>query len=261
MDYACIGSGSNGNAAVVRHGSDAFLLDCGLTIKETERRLTLLEVSPGDLNAIVVTHEHGDHLRGVGPFARKYKLPVWMTRGTYRRARDKKIAELNFYAASQPFSIGVFVLHPFCVPHDAAEACQFSIHAENSRLGILTDLGKITPHVIESVQHVQALVIECNHDPQMLRDGPYPPALQARVGGDYGHLSNAQAAQILQSVDSDGLEFILLAHLSEQNNTSELAIEAVSEVLTDGAARVSVLSAADCSRWFSLPRLPDGAGF
>ena len=250
MEYACIGSGSSGNAAVIKHAGSSILLDCGLTIKETVRRLDQLELHPANLSGIVVTHEHGDHLSGVAPLARKFDLPVWMTRGTWRRARDKRIAELRFFRPEQRWSIGPFYLHPFVVPHDAAEACQFVISVGEQRLAILTDLGMITPHVAESVRSATAMVLECNHDEEMLRFGPYPPALQARVGGNYGHLSNRQAAGLLTQINSDELQFILLAHLSEKNNAPQKALDTVSAVLEDGDARLTVLSQSRCSEWF-----------
>ena len=124
------------------------------------------------------------------------------------------------------------------------------------KLAILTDLGMITPHIIERVESATALVLECNHDTEMLRNGPYPPALQARVGGHYGHLSNHQAAGLLEAIDSGTMQFILLAHLSEKNNTPEKAISAIAQVLSDGAARVSVLSPSQCSGWFKLDLHP-----
>lgn len=254
MNYACVGSGSSGNAAVIKQGGSAFLLDCGLTIKETVRRLEQLAMHPTDLLGIVVTHEHSDHLAGVAPLARRFNLPVWMTRGTWRRARDKRIADLRFFSAAQKFSIGCFELHPFVVPHDAAEACQFVIASDNYKLAVLTDLGTVTPHVIDSVNTVNGLVLECNHDEDMLRNGPYPPTLQARVGGRYGHLSNRQAACLLASIDHSALEFILLAHLSDKNNTPKKALTAIANVLPDGAARVSVLSQSHCSEWFGEMR-------
>ena len=252
MDYACIGSGSSGNAAVIKHGDNAILLDCGLTIKETVRRLDQLSLHPSNLLGIVVTHEHGDHISGVAPFARRYNLPVWMTRGTQRRARDARISDLKFYCAEQSITIGPFELRPFVVPHDAAEACQFVISVGDLTLAILTDLGMITPHVVDCVKSVTAIVLECNHDEEMLANGPYPPALQARVGGHHGHLSNRQAAGLLQQIDTDSLQFILLAHLSEKNNTPEKALAAIEVVLPDSAVPVSVLSQSRCSEWFSL---------
>ncbi len=252
MDYACIGSGSGGNAAVIRHEENVLLLDCGLTIKETLRRLDELDLHPSNLLAIVVTHEHGDHSSGVAKLARRFNLPVWMTRGTQRRTRDVRIADLHFFRAERNFTIGPFEFHPFAVPHDAAEACQFVISRGVQKLAILTDLGMITPRVIDSVETATALVLECNHDEDMLRDGPYPPALQVRVGGDYGHLSNRQAAGLLAAFDASAVQFILLAHLSEKNNTPDRAVEAIAGVLPDGDARVSVLSPSQCSGWFRL---------
>ncbi|MEM7292956.1 MAG: MBL fold metallo-hydrolase, partial [Pseudomonadota bacterium] len=241
---------------VVRNSDLAFLIDCGMTIKETTRRLNDLAMAPEDLAGIVVTHEHGDHLSGVAPFARRYQLPVWMTHGTWRRARDKRFPEVNYFSAAQPFSIGSFLLRPFAVPHDAAEACQLMISHGDLNLAVLTDLGAVTPHVIESIQGANGLILECNHDEEMLRDGPYPPPLQARVGGAYGHLSNRQAASLIRDIDTNALEFILLAHLSERNNTPDLALEAIAAELPDGVARLRVLAAETCSVWFRVNGQP-----
>ena len=259
MRYACIGSGSSGNAAVFEHDGRAFLLDCGLTIKETERRLGVLGLDPACLEAIVVTHEHGDHLSGVAPFARRHHLPVWMTRGTWRRARDRRIHDLRLYRAGETLEIGPFSLSPFAVPHDAAEACQFRIQCASQSMAVLTDLGMITPHIVECVDGVSSLVLECNHDEQMLSDGPYPPSLQARVAGNYGHLSNRQAAGLLERIDADRLERVFLAHLSERNNTATLARACVAAVMSDGDARLTVLSAEECGEWMEPGAYPSAA--
>ena len=252
MEYACISSGSDGNCAVVKHLDTLLMIDCGLTTKETVRRLSHLDLTPQQLDGIIVTHEHRDHLSGVAPLARRYHLPVWMTHGTYRCARDQRIDQLSFYRAEQLFTIGHCDLIPFTVPHDAAETCQFVVATERQRLAILTDLGTTTPHIIEHLQDIHGIVLECNHDEEMLYNGPYAAGLKRRVAGNFGHLSNRQAADLLKRIDSKRLEFILLAHLSRQNNTKEKALQAIAAILEDGSERVSVLSQSNCNRWFTL---------
>jgi len=231
MRFASLGSGSSGNATLIEAEGTRLLIDCGFSIKETVKRLQRFDLSPDDIDALLVTHEHGDHLRGVAPLARRYKFPVWMTHGTYRAGRDVKIPNLKLFHAHQDFQIGALSIQPFPVPHDAAEPCQFVFEHKKQRLGVLTDLGSITPFVVENLSGCDALLLECNHDRDMLRNGPYPNYLQARVGGDYGHLENSQAADLLQRMDRSRLKKLALGHLSEKNNRPELALAAIQAVV------------------------------
>ncbi|MCW8982911.1 MAG: MBL fold metallo-hydrolase [Gammaproteobacteria bacterium] len=228
MRFSMLGSGSKGNATLVQSGTTTVMVDCGFTIKETERRLQRLNVKPAEICAILVTHEHGDHISGVGPFARKYHIPVHMTRGSWVPHRMGNLPQHHIFCCHSPFEIGELTIQPFPVPHDAREACQFTFRNNGKKLGILTDTGKITPHIEESLDGCDALILETNHDLQMLRDGPYPPSLQARVGGDLGHLSNQQSAALLEKIETGRLQHLVIAHLSEQNNLAEHAISALS---------------------------------
>ena len=235
--FASLGSGSKGNGTLVASGDDCLLVDCGFTIKETERRMARLGLSPADLSAILVTHEHSDHMSGVGPLARKYRLPVYLTPGTLRARDIGSLPQVTLIEGHQPFTVGEIQVTPVAVPHDAREAAQFVFRSRGRSLGILTDLGTITPHVEAHYSDCDALVLEANHDPQMLAQGPYPPSLKRRVGGAYGHLSNQQAAGFLQRVGSERLQHLVVAHISEKNNSLDLARAA----LADAAA-----SAANC---------------
>ncbi len=224
MRFASLGSGSRGNATLVEAGGTRLLIDCGFSARETEQRLARLGVAADTLNALLVTHEHGDHIRGVGPMARRYRLPVWMSAGTRRSHRCGELPQLNHFSAYQaPFMIGDIQVTPFPVPHDARETVQFTFRSHRLKLGMLTDSGAVTPHIVERLQDCDALMLECNHDPGMLLNGPYPPALQARVGGRLGHLSNQQAAALLCRIDHGRLRHLMAAHLSEKNNTPQLA--------------------------------------
>ncbi|MFC6634772.1 MBL fold metallo-hydrolase [Microbulbifer taiwanensis] len=235
LRFASLGSGSKGNGTLVASGDHCLLVDCGFTIKETERRMARLGVSPSDLSAILVTHEHSDHLSGVAPLARKYKLPVYLTPGTLRARDIGKLPRLHLIEGHQPFAVADIQVTPVAVPHDAREAAQFVFRNRGGSLGLLTDLGTVTPHVEAHFGDCDALVLEANHDPQMLAQGPYPPSLKRRVGGAYGHLSNQQAAGFLQRVGCDQLQHLVVAHISEKNNSVELARAA----LADAADKVA----------------------
>jgi len=178
-----------------------------------------------------VTHEHGDHVRGIAPLARKYRLPVWLTRGTRHMLRDIDMANMLHFDAGTPLAIGELQIQPFTVPHDAREPCQFTLQGGGSRLGLLTDTGRVTPHIVASLQGCDALLLECNHDPAMLASGAYSPALKRRVGGALGHLSNTQAAGLLRQLDGSRLQHLVAAHLSEQNNQPGLARAALAEAV------------------------------
>ncbi len=232
LHFASLGSGSKGNATLVQSANALLLIDCGFTIKETERRLAVLGLSPSDLNAILVTHEHSDHIKGVGPLARKYKLPVYLTHGTGQYEGVSKLVNRQAINIHKTFDIADINITPVAVPHDAREPCQFVFRSAQKTLGVLTDIGSITPFVIEQYKNCDALMLECNHDPRMLSMGPYPASLKLRVGGLWGHLSNQQAAELLRNIDYQKLQHLVISHISEQNNTEELARSAIDSVQT-----------------------------
>lgn len=257
LQIAALGSGSSGNSLLVRSGGTTLLLDCGFTMKETIARMHHLGVTPSDLSAVLVSHEHGDHIKGVGPLSRKFGLPVWCTHGTYNGARDNRFSSVRLFNAHEPFTINEISVSPFPTPHDAAESCQFVFSAQSARFANVTDLGACTPHVREMLAGVNALVVECNYDNDMLRNGPYPPSLQARIRSDYGHLGNDQAGMLLKELDHPALQHILLGHLSEQNNSDSAALETMQSHLDQGHDRVFVLAQHCCSHWFDvLPANP-----
>jgi len=229
--FASLGSGSKGNATLISNNATCLLMDNGFSIKETERRLARLGLEADRLTAILVTHEHGDHIRGVGPLARKYGIPVWTTRGTASHPGLGELPVLYNIDVHQPLALGDIEVQPFPVPHDAREPCQFVFGDGAKRLGVLTDTGSTTTHIVEQLSGCDALMLECNHDMAMLMNGSYPESLKARVGGRFGHLSNEQAAELLAQLDTQRLQHLVAAHLSEQNNTSELACFALSTVL------------------------------
>ena len=209
------------------------MLDCGFSVSEAGRRLERIGLRAEQLSAIVVTHEHGDHISGVAKLARKFGLPVYLTHGT-RRAQQAAFADVDSVAeidAQLSFTIGDLFIHPFIVPHDAGEPVQYVFGDGAKRLGVLTDTGRSTPHITAMLSACDALVLECNHDADMLERGEYPYHLKQRVSGNYGHLSNEAAAALLASLDNSKLQHIIAAHLSKKNNTTDLAVQALSGVL------------------------------
>ena len=252
IKVAALGSGSSGNSLVVQSGKTTLLIDCGFTMKETVARLHHLGLTPTELDAVLISHEHGDHVKGVGPLSRKFGLSVWCTHGTYHGARDNRFASVRLFHAHEPFVIGDIHVDPFPTPHDAAESCQFVFSAGNTRFANLTDLGACTPHVKEKLVGINGLVVECNYDNDMLRNGPYPPSLQARIRSDYGHLGNDQAGELVQELDHPELQHVLLGHLSEQNNSDALALSTMQAHVEAKHERVTVLAQHCCSEWFEV---------
>lgn len=253
MRFAFLGSGSEGNSLLVQSGQTTLMLDCGFSVSETVSRLARLDVQAEQLDGILVTHEHSDHIGGVARLARKFKLPVWMTHGTLLTQQaafsDITVTELNPHL---PVSIGEIEVRPFLVPHDAREPVQYVFSGGQRKLGVLTDSGHITPHIEESLAGCHALILECNHDEEMLRTGRYPLSLKRRVGGRFGHLSNRQAAGLLANLDTSCLQHIVAAHLSKQNNLPELAAQALSEVLACKEERITIASQSDGLEWVSI---------
>lgn len=252
MRFACLGSGSRGNALLIEHGDSCVLVDCGFTLAETERRLARLEKSAEQLTAVLVTHEHADHVGGVDLLARKYSLPVWMTPGTWSPARFGNIPRLNFFSSHTPFALGCLQIHPFPVPHDAREPTQFVFDDGRHRVGLLTDTGRSTTHIEAMLNRCDALLLECNHDAGMLTNGHYSASLKQRVGGPLGHLSNDQAAQLLARLDHSRLQHVVAMHLSEHNNTPQLARRALCEALRCTEEEVTVADQRAGLAWQAL---------
>ena len=232
LRFASLGSGSRGNGLVVEAGASRVLLDCGFSPRDCERRLGRLGLVPSDLAGIAVTHEHDDHIGDALPFAARHGLQVWMTHGTWRAIADTAApSHVTLVDSHHPFVVGELCISPFPVPHDAREPVQFVFSDGASRLGVLTDIGAPTRHVAETLSGCDALVLECNHDAGMLARGPYPAWLKQRIGGPFGHLANDAAAELLAMLDTRGLKHVVAAHLSESNNTPELARRALAEAL------------------------------
>ncbi len=233
MRFASLGSGSRGNATLIGSGSTLLLIDCGFKLSEIEARLGRLRVDAARITAILVTHEHGDHASGVGPLARRYRLPVWMTDGTRLGARGAlgSLPAIHVFSNHDAFDIGDVAVQPVAVPHDAREPSQFVFSDGAARVGLVTDAGSVTPHMERMLDGLQALMLEFNHDERMLWDGPYPQQLKQRIASRYGHLSNTQAAALLAAIDTRGLQHFVAMHLSRQNNDAGRVRDAASAAL------------------------------
>ncbi|MBZ0096187.1 MAG: MBL fold metallo-hydrolase [Sulfuricella sp.] len=250
MRFASLGSGSRGNALVVEVKQTRLLLDCGFGIRETVARLSRLDLQPEDLAGILITHEHADHIGGAVRLARRYELPVWLTHGTFtNHALAQTLPDIRLIDGHSAFQAGEIEVQPFPVPHDAREPVQYAFSCGSRRLGVLTDTGGSTPHIEAILSGCDALVLECNHDPDMLREGSYPPMLKQRVAGRFGHLDNGMAARLLASLDSSKLQHLIAAHLSEKNNTPELARAALSGVLNCEPEWIGVADQRDGFGW------------
>ena len=232
MRFCSLGSGSSGNALVVEQGRTRLMVDCGFTLAETTRRLERLGLAPRDVDGILVTHEHDDHLGGVARFAKRHAIPVYLTRGTAQwLPPDFPAVLVRLIDSHTPFAVDDLLVDPFPVPHDAREPVQYAFGNGDTRMAMVTDLGCVTQHVVDKLTRCHALVVECNHDLDLLMGGPYPASLKQRVAGRFGHLCNADAAHLVEALDRCNLRHIVAAHLSKQNNTRELAAKALAAVL------------------------------
>ncbi len=257
LRFASLGSGSRGNATLVETGDTRVLIDNGFSVRETVRRLGQLAVEPDSITAILVTHEHSDHVNGVASLASRFDIPVFLSAGTQRAMAgrgcfDGLKIDCHRVLRGIGFSIGQLGILPVRVPHDAQEPCQYVFEAGTVRLGVLTDIGSLTPQVVAAYAHCDALLLECNHDAQLLAAGSYPASLKARVGGDFGHLSNAQAAQLLMQVDRSRLKTLVLGHLSEKNNLEHLARRAAAQAIGWQEQGIVVASQAGGHGWLPV---------
>jgi len=233
MRFASLGSGSEGNGLVVEVGDTRVLIDCGFRLRDTVARLLRLGIAPDSIAAILVTHEHQDHIGGVAAFARRYRVPVWLTFGTLEMAGERfaRLPKICGFDSHDAFAIDMVEVRPFPVPHDAREPVQFVVSDGEHRLGILTDIGCTTRYVETSLSGCDALVLECNHDLDMLAGGDYPWSLKQRISSRFGHLHNEASAALLAALDNSRLKHIVAAHLSQQNNTPEKARAALAGAL------------------------------
>ncbi|WP_457574090.1 MBL fold metallo-hydrolase [Desulfolithobacter sp.] len=251
MSVRCcvLGSGSRGNCTLVESGDTRLLIDGGFSGRETARRLELIGRSVDSLTAILVTHEHNDHISGVGVLSRRCSLPVWANGPTHRASssRMKNLFCRREFATGERFTINGLEIHPFAVSHDTVDPVGFVISDGHQTLGYCTDTGRITRLISYHLGHCQGLILEANHDPQMLMDGPYPTPLKQRVRSSQGHLANDDAGAFLRQLCQASLRQVILAHLSETNNEPSLALQTVQNSL-DGLEHGLVFTVATQDR-------------
>jgi phosphoribosyl 1,2-cyclic phosphodiesterase len=253
LRFASLASGSRGNCLVADADGTRLLIDCGLNLRDTEKRLARLGLQPSAIRGILVTHEHGDHAGCVFDFAAAHCVSVYLTYGSLvaLEAEGKVIegVKLSILTAREPLAIGGMEVQPFTVPHDAREPVQYVVSDGNVKLGVLTDIGTSTPHVEQSLSGLDALVLECNYDRDMLWAGAYPKWLKERIGGPFGHLDNRDSARLLAALDCSRLKHVIGAHLSQQNNRPELA-------------RAALAGAMNCEEsWIGVATQDDGFGW
>jgi phosphoribosyl 1,2-cyclic phosphodiesterase len=255
LRFASLGSGSKGNCLVAEAGGTRLLLDCGLAPRETERRLARLGLDPSGLAGILVTHEHDDHGGHAFAFAARHGIPLWMTHGTREAlaaTRPADGARVEVIDGRQPFAVQEIEVQPYTVPHDAREPVQFVLSDGARRLGVLTDIGASTAHVEAVLSGCDALVLECNHDLEMLWTGDYPKWLKERIAGPFGHLDNGAAERLLAALDRTRLAHVIAAHLSQHNNREDLARSALARALGCEESWVAVATQDEGFGWREL---------
>jgi len=246
--FASLGSGSKGNALLVESGRTRVLLDCGFGPRELARRLARLAVAPESIAAVLITHEHADHVGGAARCAARYGWTVHASHGTAAAAGLDALGARRFDSHAR-FAIDDLEIRPYPVPHDAREPTQFVFSDGAARLGVLTDAGAITPHIVATLKDCAALVLECNHDAGMLAAGRYPPLLKRRIAGAFGHLDNAAAADLLGRIGGRQLAHVVAAHLSAENNTPDLARGALAQALGCSVGWIGVATQTEGFAW------------
>ena len=254
IKFALLGSGSSGNATLVTDGSNSFLIDNGLSLKRLEERLAAVGLCPSDLKGVFVTHEHSDHVNGLGVLSRKHRIPVFLTEGTRASLPSAigRIERLETVEAGETVCLGGLSISSFSIAHDAADPVSYIVTSASSKLGFATDFGHTSHLVRTRLAHSNALVIESNYCPHMLRTGSYPPKIQQRISSRSGHLSNHDAAQLLSELAHEGLQLVVLVHLSRENNLPALASRLAREALPGHPAEIVVAPPDGSSRLFEV---------
>jgi phosphoribosyl 1,2-cyclic phosphodiesterase len=250
LRFCALASGSRGNALLVEHGETLIMIDCGLPTRTLGERLAVAGRSIEDIDALLITHEHGDHCRGIGPLRRRREIPVWTTPGT--ATSIDSIDSYESVRCDRELTIGSIRVQPFPVPHDAREPCQFVFSASGTRLGLLTDTGHATPVIHAALGTCDALGIEFNHDAGMLANGSYPESVKARVGSKFGHLNNDQAADLLAAVHHPGLQWVMGLHLSERNNSPERVRATAARVTDQSGTALHLADQDQVSPWLEV---------
>ncbi len=254
LEICILASGSRGNAVYVSGGSTSILIDAGLSGIEIERRLNSKGLYPEDLDAILVSHEHTDHIQGVGVLSRRFNLPVYMSSKTEKAAVSQlgNVRVIKNFECGSPFMIKDLSIHPFSISHDAEDPSGFTVNQNGTKIGIATDLGIATSMVKEHLKGCSLLILEANHDEDMLINGPYPWPIKQRIKSRTGHLSNEASKNLLKELQHDRLKYVMLAHLSETNNTPQKALSEVGRAITHCNAQIDVATQDECGALLRL---------
>jgi phosphoribosyl 1,2-cyclic phosphodiesterase len=248
LEICILASGSRGNAVYVSGGSTSILIDAGLSGIEIERRLNSKGLHPENLDAILVSHEHADHIQGVGVLSRRFNLPVFISSKTEKAAVSQlgNVRVIKNFECGSAFVINDLSIHPFSISHDAEDPSGFTVNQNGTKIGIATDLGIATSMVKEHLKGCSLLILEANHDEDMLINGPYPWPIKQRIKSRTGHLSNEASKNLLKEVQHDRLKYVILAHLSETNNTPQKALSEVGRAMSHCNARLDVATQDEC---------------
>ncbi|MGH8691962.1 MAG: MBL fold metallo-hydrolase [Burkholderiales bacterium] len=256
LRFASLASGSSGNCLVAEAGGTVVMLDCGLALTETERRLARAGLEPSQVKALLVTHEHGDHAGGAFDFAAAHRVTLYLTHGTLAamQAEGKAVdgVKIRLITAREGFTVDSIHVNPFTVPHDAREPVQYVLSDGAARLGVLTDVGTSTAHVERTLSGLDALVLECNYDRDMLWNGAYPKWLKERIAGPFGHLDNRDSERLLAAVDRSRLKHVIGAHLSQQNNRPGLVRAALARAMGCEEGWIGLATQDDGFNWRSI---------
>ncbi len=254
LTVCMLASGSRGNAIFVSGGSTSILIDAGLSGIQIERRLKSRGLCPEDLDAILVSHEHTDHIQGAGVLSRRYNLPVYMNLKTRKAAelQMRNVHGFKNFECGSTFMIKDLIIHPFSIPHDAEDPAGFTVKQNGTKIGVATDLGTATSVVKDHLKGCALLVLEANHDEAMLTNGPYPWSIKQRIKSRTGHLSNRASKNLLKEVQHDRLEYVMLAHLSETNNTPQKALNEVGKAITHCNVQLDVAEQDACGKMLYL---------
>ena len=256
MKFCSLGSGSMGNSYVVAQDDQIIIIDCGFNISEFQKRLKKLEIDPFSVTAMLLTHEHDDHSKSIFSVASKYNLPIFLTHGTYKMCKKKinknKVNKFIFINFLEDFKIGKIKITPIPVPHDAREPVQFKFEYSNKKIAIISDLGFGNQILIDQIKNVDALILESNHDDNLLAKSKYPRSLKDRISGKYGHLSNTESAKILDLINTKNLLWLGASHLSKENNTSDLVKSSWGKVLKNNSIGINIIAQDHVTNWVSI---------
>lgn len=242
IKFASLFSGSSGNALYIEYNNTRVLIDAGVSGIKIENALKSIGKDASDLTAIVVTHEHSDHIRCIGVMSRRFNIPIYLNKSTWLKTKKSvgKINEANIYhfISNKTFKIGDFDIHAFSIPHDAIDPVGFSFYANGKKITTATDIGHMNDQLLRNIENSDLLLLECNHDLEMLENGSYPYPLKKRIRSDYGHLCNYNTSETILELVKQGQRKFLLGHLSQENNHPDVAYKTVTEHLRNGGYEV-----------------------